>query len=640
MDDNKSNDDADLPEHQSEQNVVSHSILTVLQDKNRFISLLQQQIQHQKGQLQFYLHKGLSAPRVLEMAKHCAPVEAEENLQVNLALTQFCKQTGLKSRIMSLHERMVNVEKRLLRVASEEEEMAQCVLKRISGDSNQAEILSKILESCDILRTELEAFRTCCSRLILIEDERNCLVEQVYSVPITERMNYSVFLTALHEKMRLEREVVDIKEEQKALVLRLNSIRPQNKLGDAPMPFSLKIYKDNKKDGDVDRLREINGLLAAKVSTLQQDVECKEVIENKMEQVIDEYQTFRENSSKQLTELHKKLGTVLRENDNLNKMLQHYQEIDSEIKSLRAQVANMNSVQKERDHLKKEVGDLQQIRLAYAKLIEKPMSSDGALKQVNVLGKELHDKTVEVMQLRNEIDGKNCEIKQLSLLVGTHQSSRSRKVTKCCSVMLNTPIKSYKSVGCNASWHNYTRTQLQGEEKTFPMTRLKVQSINPYGISETLRAVVDSTSPVDGIIQLSNNSTFSVRLTCGAQMDCVGNQHITTKTENAPVNSIKMDEYELMKDSSKEAITMHIPPLHQNKIINASKIFEDVTIHSVYERRSIGDSNELSGLENTTEEEDDSGTSRDKIKQRIKRLVERQKNLGSSSDMSLHQNHF
>lgn len=127
----------------------------------------------------------------------CVPHETEENLQLNLAMNKFCKQSGLKSKIMNLHARMVDMEKRIIRMTLQQEDMISEIvtkliefvknsndvennnvlsfLAQLNNESGQLETLAKILTATNKLRKELDTFRTCCNRLIVIEDERNSL---------------------------------------------------------------------------------------------------------------------------------------------------------------------------------------------------------------------------------------------------------------------------------------------------------------------------------------------------------------------------------------------------------------------------------------------------------------------------------
>lgn len=91
---------------------------------------------------------------------------------------------------------MVNVEKRILRLVEQQEDMVRIIVNKFTvfakGSYNyeglvnyvssnlertnyEFEVLAKIFDTTTKLRKELETFRTCCNRLILIEDERNSL---------------------------------------------------------------------------------------------------------------------------------------------------------------------------------------------------------------------------------------------------------------------------------------------------------------------------------------------------------------------------------------------------------------------------------------------------------------------------------
>lgn len=53
-------------------------------------------------------------------------------------------------------------------------------------------------------------------------------MEQVYSMPVSQRLSYGVLLAAQYEKMRLEKEVQEIKQEQLILQERLKQLSSTN----------------------------------------------------------------------------------------------------------------------------------------------------------------------------------------------------------------------------------------------------------------------------------------------------------------------------------------------------------------------------------------------------------------------------
>ncbi|KAK4872488.1 hypothetical protein RN001_014517 [Aquatica leii] len=659
--------------------IVSQSILGVLEDKNKFIALLKKQIQNQKVQLQFYLHKGFGASRIVDMAKDCVPNEAEENLAVNLALVKFCNQTGFKSRIAILHDRMIDMEKKLLKVIENQEDAIQEVFKNCENQNDQSEMFAKILESTCILRSELEAFRTCCNRLIVIEDERNDLVEQVYSIPVSERINYNALLATLHEKTRLECEIMEIKNEQKELLSRLNSVNSVDNHADEKMTKAMK----RRGNVEINRLKEANIKLAAKVNALEQDVQSKEIVEDKMEKVIDEYQQFRENAAKQLNELHNKLGDVIEENEKLTNVLSHYKDIEDEVKNLRDKFGDVEGMQKERDNYKIKFEELQTIRDTYAQIVQKPFDTlreaDRIImqqrEQLQDMDAQLQTKKDKIVQLNMTVEAKDNEIKELAELVNAccMEPVKEHVVHQSANTEVNTMLKNYKDVGCNfdnkppspnlfSQGTNFDRCFLKKSEEKFlrvnelntkkmyskpvPVTTLKVHSTNKKGITDTLRAVVESTSPVDGIIQLTNNSTFTVRLTCGAQMESENStqpnannvQVKCTNLSNAfKCSTIVMDEFELMKDSSNEVLVPRVPSFHslpQRKIVERQRqVFvdkcEELTIDSIYPPETRTGCSDITNLDNSevdVADEDDvsssNSTADTSFKDRLKRIVD------------------
>ncbi|KAF5292860.1 hypothetical protein FQR65_LT11112 [Abscondita terminalis] len=691
MDESNSNDDTEkdiesmkemkLNTHvTTEKSMVSRSILGVLENKNRVIAVLKKQIQNQKVQLQFHLHKSLGGPKIIEMSKDCVPVEAEENIAVNLALVKFCNQRGLKSRIASLHHRMHLVETQILRLVDDQDIVIEKLSKSITTNHQKDEIeecaiLKQILDTTRVLRSELEAFRTCCNRLMVIEDERNSLVEQVYSVPESERINYNALLAILHEKTRLEKEIIEIKQFQKQLLVRLNTVNaaPQNQ--DRKSSTAQTQMEVEKEKNEIIRLKDINSTLTQKLNFMEQDKDCKKIIENKMEKVIVEYQHFRENAAKQMSELNCKLGSVIEENEKLSEMLRHYKEIEAEVNSLRSRLSNIECLQREKNHYKTQFEELQTIRETYAEIVQKPFKSlrdaDKLImqqkRQIHILDAQLIEKKTEVRHLEMVIEEKNVEIKELSEIVDVHEENK-RKELMMVNNSANTPMKFFKDVGCNYNLKSSSPKRLivgepesdlflrlnestnkQSYSKAVPVTTLKVCSINSKGLTETLRAVVESTSPVEGILQLTNNSAFTVRLTCGSQMENQNLAHsnpndmqvnCTNLTNAFKCSTIVMDEFELMKDSSNEALIARMSSFHsidqaklreQRHLADKQKC-EKITIHSIYEPETLregsdtitSDVSDVGLIEGEEEEENDNSIGEGNVtfKGRLKKIVD------------------
>lgn len=198
-------------------------------------------------------------------------------------------------------------------------------------------------------------------------------VEQVYSTPVAQRMNCSILLATQYEKMRLEKEVSAIKREQTLLQARLATLYPGDSLEndrsiasksqDRSKQFALRIFvlakrrvvsvdlqetlksinyeavslltaaksQKEKHLEEIAKLRKINSVLTDQVASLQKNVGYKEIIEDKMEEAISEYQNCKEFSTAQLNEMHKKLGNLIEENDELRQKLKQYCDIEDQV---------------------------------------------------------------------------------------------------------------------------------------------------------------------------------------------------------------------------------------------------------------------------------------------------------------------
>lgn len=110
-------------------------------------------------------------------------------------------------------------------------------------------------------------------------------------------------------------------------------------------------------------------------------------------------------------------------------------------------------------------------------------------------------------------------------------------------------------------------------------TSVEIQSINQDGKNESLKAILESSSSIEGTIQMNNSSALSLRLTCGTPTS-VNNSNKQYKAEMKTSNGTLMpiiseelesqhkyasnlDEFELMKDSSKETVVATLPSVHR-----------------------------------------------------------------------------
>lgn len=166
---------------------------------------------------------------------------------------------------MSLYERMTVIDQQIQSIVSRQECLLREMIEKLIGhtfksDNNdslsqvlssrqQFKMLNDMFHATASLQSELERYRLCCNRLIVIEDERNQLgwydppkdadktfrslnnvmlttiVEQVYSMPVEDRVRCNYVMAIEMEKRRLEKQVKTIRCEQQQLQLKLRHLR-------------------------------------------------------------------------------------------------------------------------------------------------------------------------------------------------------------------------------------------------------------------------------------------------------------------------------------------------------------------------------------------------------------------------------
>ncbi|XP_074037060.1 uncharacterized protein [Leptinotarsa decemlineata] len=221
---------------QIENQSSGESFLSILEDKNTMIEMLKKQLQNQKMQITYYLHKDLARSKLRELSQTCTAWELDKSLPVELAMSEFRRTNGLKSTVQHLYEHMKYIDEKLVVTLRGQEFILKKIVKRLfhflkhSNDNIQfkmstskvfktefcLELFNKLLDATLVLRRKLEAFRICCNRLIVIEDERNVIAEQVSSLPVDQKMNCNFIMNIQMEKARLEKKVKQISQEQES----------------------------------------------------------------------------------------------------------------------------------------------------------------------------------------------------------------------------------------------------------------------------------------------------------------------------------------------------------------------------------------------------------------------------------------
>lgn len=114
----------------------------------------------------------------------CDSEVIDGNIPLTLAVTNFYRQTGKKSALMALHERMTNIDERIQSVVARQERILRNVLEKIAEPAQPSglcvtrdhfSMLNELFDATLRLQSELDRYRLYCNRLIDVEDERNSL---------------------------------------------------------------------------------------------------------------------------------------------------------------------------------------------------------------------------------------------------------------------------------------------------------------------------------------------------------------------------------------------------------------------------------------------------------------------------------
>ncbi|XP_044754462.1 golgin subfamily A member 4-like [Coccinella septempunctata] len=464
----------------------NESLLSIIHDKNKIIEKLQRQLHFQKLQLKYYLGKTFRNQKMLEFSNSCNPLLMEENIPITLAVNRFNMQAGIKSKIFVLYERMSRIDGRINNLLH----IQECLLRRVvekmcdivrkdKGWTMQIQIRSfitkpeyinlfnNLLNASIGLRKNLETFRICCDRLLIIEEERNTVAEQVYSLPIEQRTNCHYLIGIQIEKVQLQNRLKDILKDQNMLRKRIEKLNEiERELRNLQAEY--KTANRNCTDHMTDMLRRVNfealGLIAK--SNQQREKYTKEIVKLKCDnqkilrmveqlkglvrekalsrdsmkldtvfsaglyQALDQEinQAIQDNEMNKDIRIEKirnecrvlsqKLQNAKNENCLLERELENVKNEYSEAR--RQWESDLETAQREKDDYKAQVEDLQAIRAAYAQLVDSRanVTEDGERVMAGQNTKELERENLrlskEVALLKEETKKQKSKIRRLS----------------------------------------------------------------------------------------------------------------------------------------------------------------------------------------------------------------------------------
>ncbi|KAG5894711.1 hypothetical protein JTB14_034759 [Gonioctena quinquepunctata] len=210
------------------------TFLSILDDKNTVIEVLERQVQNQKMQLLYYLQRDRTQSKLMELSETCSNGLLDENIPIVLAMGRFRKECGMKSNVHNLYEHMRCIDEKLVSTLRVQEFILRKIVKklfqflknpnrkmqiklecgRLFQNDFCLDLFNRVLEATLILKRKLESFRICCNRLIVIEDERNFIAEQVISLPVDQKMTCNYIMNIQMENNELEKRVKNISDQQ------------------------------------------------------------------------------------------------------------------------------------------------------------------------------------------------------------------------------------------------------------------------------------------------------------------------------------------------------------------------------------------------------------------------------------------
>nr|CAI5834696.1 unnamed protein product [Callosobruchus analis] len=614
------------------------SFLEVLDDKNRAIDALKKQLYNQKLQLMYYFQKGLGTSKLLKLSKSCSVHNFGESMPVVLALDKFKKENGLKSSLCQVYERMSFLDKRIEELLNIQELALKELVGRVQEfiiqagkytlydflrDPTHIDLLNNLLAATNDLKRQLEIFKISCNRLLAIEDERNIIVEQVYSLPAEQRIDYNYLMTVQMENIELERQIKQILKENTMMNNRLKEL---NTLEEKVFCLQDQIDNYNKSDDSyiIAALEEVNkearNLLeltseqkqnnnAQKASTLSKFIRllksaiesdcpsktinlCKfsasdlKIIEMIQQEIQMAAKNKKSNVEKECEALKQKLTEAYAERDKYKSTV--YQLQTNHNTHNYNQQTKLVQMEQERDIYRQQVEDLEVIREAYAQLVDRQPTLAGKSSQdrqndIEHLEKMNFKLQKKISLLKNVINKQDKEIALQNQFIQDLRSYRDDQIRQERSSCLKTLMRSVSFSGSSnytsctdQDTYKYSR-EIIVEEKwkgkdQFAMTT----QINSYALvrrsdnclltppkcklrTHSVRRLSKTSQP--GIQNVGAENDTKTNNCFAAFRELLGNSEVATKSKDLGI----IDEYELMKDCTNEADSIVCPPIRQQK---------------------------------------------------------------------------
>ncbi|KAL1502061.1 hypothetical protein ABEB36_007263 [Hypothenemus hampei] len=405
----------------------------------------------------YYITRDLSPNKIEQFSRSCFPQASECSLPLNLAMNKFYRKMGVKTKLLSLHERMKILEKKISNLLTNQEYILKkivnkwCDFFKVRQDSSFHEkfqtfllntvnvtLFDELLSATISLGNELENFKIACQRVLIIEEERNNIVEHVFSIPVEERLSRNGLLELHEEKIHLEAEIKRLRQLHgcqigKGQMNELNVVENilqnlQHELNNNFLKndencitrmlqkinlearMLLQLTKEQKRwRFNIPNLNRILFLFLMAVDNKDYPEDCQSAEEkwffSQLKEAVIAWQTQLSQDNHVLKVKVKNLTS-----DNIQLNLQS-KSLEQELKEVKFENATeVHRLKRERDIFKSQVKDLQIIREAYAQLVDKQPTITQNERDLLL---RLHEKDLRISELEDLEEKFRGEIKNL-----------------------------------------------------------------------------------------------------------------------------------------------------------------------------------------------------------------------------------
>lgn len=446
----------------------STSLLSILDDKNKVISLLKDQLHNQQVQLRHYMHKKLNTTEMKKYSLTCLADAGDDNIGISMELVNFCRQNGIPTKLKNIYNNMFENEKKLRNLMRLQGKVLKMILSKImetkvddpthnimgslETSPGQFSLFYSLFQINTALHKELRSLRIYCNKLIVVEDERNSIAEEVCALPPGEKFERKSLMLLNDEKSILESEVKELKLEKEILIQSMTH-EPET-----PRAEQLNRMLENVNDEAADLVQ----------SSLVQRQVCN-----------DQLKKLKQENGMLRFKL-KKLIAIVQSKEEFEAKLQHMEELcrSSVRENMVTQKNQRRKWKRDIGHIKKTLESVSQERDSYKRKLLRVRERVGS--QLNEMYK------AEIQKLKQERDEYKEKYECLVCLENRFNSMRQQNLT----LKEMDATKNKKICELKQSYNNLmTQMKKQGEVSDFLQKQIKNLLIIIYILGKNVRGL-------------------------------------------------------------------------------------------------------------------------------------------------------